>query len=346
MPRRVLFLQTLRHEIDRFEDAAMRLGVQLVPFETTDSPNAAVAFARSEAIEGYIAADSQSSVVAAVVAASLGLPGHSPSSAEVSRNKLLTRERLRDSDLLVPWFFPTSVTASASSLAGMVDFPCVLKPIVSCHVSGVIRADDPAAFVRAFGEVKAFLESDELQGESAEDRGTALVEGYIDGWEFVLEGVVHHGLLNAFALFDKPDPLEGPRFDDTIWVTPSLAPEAMQWDILDAVSRAITATGLRHGPVHAECRVTDRGVFVLGVTPRPLGGGWAKSLRFQKEGKGPKISYEELLLRHSLGEAADAWRRETDASGARKTAAGFVYSTAGSSEEVERSLREATEKAG
>jgi hypothetical protein len=98
---------------------------------------------------------------------------------------------------------------------------------------------------------------------------------------------------------------------------------------------------LRHGPVHADCRVTDRGVFVLGVTPRPLGGDWAKSLRFQKEGKGPKISYEELLLRHALGEAADTWRRETDAAGARKTAAGFVYATGSSSEEVERSLREA-----
>jgi biotin carboxylase len=343
MPRRVLFLQTARDQIDRFQDAAMRLGVQLIPFDAAAPSNAAVGFARAEAVEGCVAADSRAAVAAAVVGAAIGVPWHPPSAVEVSCNKLLTRERLRDTDLLVPWFFPTSLTASATSLAAMTEFPCVLKPLVPCGGRGVIRADDAASFVRAFADLKAFLESDELAGESADDRGTALVEGYIDGWEFALEGVMHHGVFNAFALFDKPDPLEGPRFDDSLWVTPSLAPEAMQWDILDAVSRAITATGLRHGPVHAECRVGDRGVFVLGVTPRPLGGDWAGALRFQKDGKGTKIPYEELLLRHALGEAMDTWRRETDAAGARKTASGFVYATSATSEEVERALREQAE---
>jgi len=341
MPRRVLFLQTAADQIARYQDAAMRLGVQLVPYDAVSSPNAAVGFARSAAIEACLAADSRAAIVAAVVAASLGLPGHSAASVEVARNKLLTRERLRDTDLLVPWFFPTSTTASAPSLGAMVEFPCVLKPLVPCSGRGVMRADDGPAFVRAFGELKAFLQSGEFKNESAEDRQTALVEGYIDGWEFALEGVVHHGILDAFALFDKPDPMEGPRFDDSLWVAPSLAPEPMQWDILDAVTRAITATGLRHGPVHAECRVGDRGVFVLGVTPRPLGDGWAKALRFQKDGRGAKISYEELLLRHALGEDAESWRRETDATGARRTGTGFVYATGSSSDEVERSLRSA-----
>jgi len=168
-----------------------------------------------------------------------------------------------------------------------------------------------------------------------------LVEGFIEGWEFALEGVMHHGALNALALFDKPDPLDGPYFDDSIYVTPSLAPEPMQWDILDAISRATTALGLHHGPVHAECRVGDRGVFVLGIAARPLASGWARALRFQKDGTGPKISYEELVLRHALGEAADLWRRETEASGAKRTGSEFTYSTGASPEDVERMLRAA-----
>ena len=338
MPRRVLFLQTARDQSRSFEDAAMRLSVQLVPL-STDAVATAVAFAKAEAIDACVGVDSRSSVAAAAVGRALGHAAHPSGAAEVSRNKLLTRERLRDSDLLVPWFFPTSVTADPAALAGMVEFPCVLKPLVPSGGRGVMRADDAASFVAAFTELRAFLASSEMDVEADDERTTALVEGYIDGWEFALEGVMHHGAFNAFALFDKPDPLEGPRFDDTLYVTPSLAPEPMQWDILDAVSRAAAAVGLHHGPIHAECRVADRGVFVLGVSARPLANGWAKALRFQKEGKGPAIAYEELLLRHALGEAVDVWRREAGAAGARKGADGFTYATAASPEEVERALR-------
>jgi biotin carboxylase len=338
MPRRVLFLQTAHDQHRSFDDAAMRLGVQLVPF-AGDAVAPAVAFAKAEDIDACVAVDSRSAVAAAAVGRALGRAAHPSGAAEVSRNKLLTRERLRDSDLLVPWFFPTSVTADPAALAGMVEFPCVLKPLVPSGGRGVARADDAASFVAAFKELRDVLASSELDAEADDERTTALVEGYIDGWEFVLEGVMHHGALNAFALIDKPDPLEGPRFEDHLYVTPSLAPEPMQWDILDAVSRAAAAVGLHHGPLHAECRVGDRGVFVLGAAARPLASGWAKALRFQKDGKGPVISYEELLLRHALGEAADVWRREAAAAGARKSAGGFTYATAASPEDVERALR-------
>src|SRR5204863_3166478 len=110
MPRRVLFLRTTRNRRPAFEDAAMRLGVQLVPFDVATAANSAVSFARSEAIDACVAADSRAAVIAALVAAALGLPGHPPAAAEIARNKLLTRERLRDTDLLVPWFFPTSTS--------------------------------------------------------------------------------------------------------------------------------------------------------------------------------------------------------------------------------------------
>jgi len=145
-----------------------------------------------------------------------------------------------------------------------------------------------------------------------------VIEGFVAGREYALEGILERGHLHPLALFDKPDPLDGPFFEETIYVTPSLAPDAMQWDIVDAVARAAAAIGLTHGPVHAECRVNERGVFVLEVAARPIGGLCAGALRFQKQGSkagGDPISLEELLLRHALGETPDDWQRETPASG-------------------------------
>ena len=143
----------------------------------------------------------------------------------------------------------------------------------------------------------------------------SLVEEFVPGPELALEGLLDRGSLAVLALFDKPDPLDGPFFEETIYVTPSTAPDAMQWDILDAVSRAAAAIGLTHGPIHAECRVNSRGVYILEVAARPIGGRCARSLRFQKKGEGPLVSLEEVLLRHALGESPSDWRRETAASG-------------------------------
>ena len=347
--RRVLFLQTTGGRRTSYQDAAVRLGIDLlVHHDLPDSglSDAAVAkviaLAKSNAVTGCLAADSRAAIVGAAVTRALALPGHPESAAGISRNKLLTRERLRDSDLLVPWFFPTSTRANPAALASMVAFPCVIKPLFPSNGRGVSRADDAASFVTAFEQLCEQLASEGATSDEAEHE-TALIEGYVDGWEFALVGLMHHGALHAFALIDKPDPLEGPRFEDTLYVMPSLAPEPMQWDILDAVSRAAAAVGLHHGPVHAECRVADRGVYVLGVAATPLDDGWTGALRFQKDGKGPVIGYEDLLLRHALGESPNDWRREAEASGAMKIAAadgGFIYARGASAETVERELRE------
>jgi hypothetical protein len=223
----------------------------------------------------------------------------------------------------------------------MVAFPCVVKPLFPSNGRGVMRADDGPSFLRAFERLREQLGSADADADEGE-RDAALIEGYIDGWEFVLVGVMHHGALHAFTLIDKPDPLEGPLFEDTMYVTPSLAPEPMQWDILDAVARASAAIGLRHGPLVAECRVGDRGVYVLGVTAKPLEQAWAKALRFVKDGKTAPVAYEDVLLRHALGESPDGWRREPEASGVMKIAgaSGYIYQRGVSAEAVERGLRE------
>jgi len=183
------------------------------------------------------------------------IPADHPAAAvEISRNTLLTRERLRDSDLLVPWFFPTSVTADPRALAGMVEFPCVLRALIPTGGHGVMRVSDGESFVRAFGELRQLLASPQFAKVDEEDRTTLLIEGFIEGWEFALDGLLMHGALNVEKLCDIEEPQ-------------SMVPDPIRRDILDAVSRAIAAIGLHHGEVHARCRLADRGVYVMSVTP-------------------------------------------------------------------------------
>jgi hypothetical protein len=141
-----------------------------------------------------------------------------------------------------------------------------------------------------------------------------LIEGFIPGGEFALEGLMSHGTLKVLALFDKPDPLDGPFFEETIYVTPSRLSDAAQRRIADAIGRAAAAIGLYHGPIHAECRLNERDAFVLEVAARPIGGLCARALRFERTGA-ETCSLEELVLRHALGEPVEGWSRETCASG-------------------------------
>jgi biotin carboxylase len=167
-----------------------------------------------------------------------------------------------------------------------VRFPCVLKPLDSSASRGVIRANKPEEF-RAAAERISRIQS-----------GDILIEDYIPGREFALEGIVTAGKLQTLALFDKPDPLEGPFFEETIYVTPSRQTEAVQRQIRETAQEAVTALGLADGPVHAEMRVNDAGVWILEAAARPIGGLCARVLRFGA----PFCTLEQLLLRHALGE--------------------------------------------
>jgi biotin carboxylase len=339
MRRVLLFATTTGYQTRSFGDAAARLGVDLVfatdrcdmledPWQDSAIPvrfheedrsvTAILERARERPVDGILVVGDRPTTIAAMVGEALGLPGHHPLATAVARNKLLTRERLRDSDLHVPWFFPTDVAADPAELAPAISYPCVVKPLSLSGSRGVMRADDESSFIDAFVRLRKLLASPDVRAERDEAHDGVLVEGFIDGWEFAVEGLLHHGVFFELAIFDKPDPLDGPFFEETIYVTPSLAPEPMQRDIVDAIARAAAAIGLTHGPIHAECRVGDRGVFVLEVAARPIGGLCAGALKFEKDDprKGKMtVSLEELLLRHALGESPDDWRREAAASG-------------------------------
>jgi hypothetical protein len=345
MPRILLFATTTGYQTRAFGEAAERLGVDLVfatdrcdmledPWQDKaipirfhdEAPSVAAVLesARARPIAGVLVVGDRPTVIAARVTEVLGLPGHPPAAAAIARNKQLTRERLRDSGLLVPWFVTTPAEADPRALAASASFPCVVKPLALSGSRGVIRADDASTLLAALDRLRAVLRAPDVRAERNDAHDLVLVEGFIEGREFALEGLLHHGALHVLALLDKPDPLDGPYFEETIYATPSSAPAFVQQAIVDAVGRAATAIGLRHGPIHAECRVNDRGVFVLEVAARPIGGLCARALRFQQgfqQGDGSPCNYtgsrplEELLLRHALGEAPDGWSRESSASG-------------------------------
>jgi biotin carboxylase len=343
MAHRILLCATTTgYQTRSFGEAAERLGVELVfatdrchviddpwrdaaiPIRFHDedaSVEAIVAAAAERPIDGVLALGDRPTVIAARVAATLGLPWHSPDGAAAARNKLRTRERLRDAGLPVPWFLPFTLSDPPSALSQYgVTYPCVLKPVALSASRGVMRADDPASLDTAIERLRALLQTPELRAERDEAHDTALLEGFIPGPEYAVEGVLHHGVLRTLAIFEKPDPLFGPFFEETIYLTPpDLTPDD-QAPILRAVARASDAIGLRHGPIHAECRVNADGVFVLEVGARPIGGLCARALRFVSGVTGVDtplqlVTLEELLLRHALGESLDAWQREDRAAG-------------------------------
>ena len=345
MPRVLLIATTTGYQTRAFGDAAERLGVDLVfatdrcdvledpwqdraiPIRFSDesaSAGAILEFARARPFDGVLAVGDRPTVIASLVQEGLGLPGHPAAAAAAARNKQLTRELLR---ALAPpnhWFRPISIAMDPRELVASVSFPCVLKPLALSGSRGVMRAEDGTELVAALHRLRALLEAPDLRGEPKETRDLALVEGFVQGREFALEGLMNHGTLHLLAIFDKPDPLDGPFFEETIYVTPSTASPEVQRSMAATVAQAARALGLRHGPLHAECRVNEAGVFVLEVAARPIGGLCARALRFDKRreeafgGSQPElagVSLEELLLRHALGESSEGWTRETVASG-------------------------------
>ncbi len=241
------------------------------------------------------------------MAEKLGLPYNSPASVEAARNKFVARQRFLAAGLPVPQFFRMDIDQHSGEASAQAPYPCVLKPLGLSASRGVIRADNPVEFVAAFHRIKALLARPEIQVLREEHNRYIQVESFIAGQEFAIEGVLTAGRLQVLAVLEKPDPLNGPFFEETIYLTP---PRASQPLLVPAVEKAIRALGLTHGPIHAEVRVDGDQAWVLEVAARPIGGLCAKALRF--DGGMP---LEELLLRHAAGEDVSHLERERCASG-------------------------------
>jgi biotin carboxylase len=263
--------------------------------------------ARANPVDGLVALGDRPTAAAAHAARVLGIPYNPPEAVENCRSKLRQREILRAAGLPVPEFFSFLLAEPIEPVLPRVKFPCVVKPTRLAASQGVIRTNHPEEFRCAVRIIRELLDSPEIQVTREPELDRLLVESYIPGREVSVEGLLTRGRLRLLAIFDKPDPMEGPYFEETIYVTPSRLPGDAQARLAEIVGATVRALGLEHGPVHAEFRVNENGPWVLEAAPRPIGGLCSRALRFGLR----RIFLEELLVRHALGwEGADREREE------------------------------------
>jgi len=335
MPRVLILSTTTGYQLRSFGDAAERTGIELmfatdrchqlddpwrdaavaVRFHEEDaSLDAIVAAARARPLDGVIAVGDRPVVLAARAAATLGLRGNPPEAAAASINKSLFKRELARAGLPVPWFFQASVDAHVSA-DPRVRYPCVIKPLGLSGSRGVIRANTPAELDAAAARVRALLSRKDVRAIRSGVEDSILLEGFISGREFAVEGVMTAGALQTFAVFDKPDPLDGPFFEETIYVTPSTLDRSTHDAVVAHVASAAAALGLSNGPIHAECRVSADAIYILEIAARPIGGLCSKVLRFDGIEHTPAASLEDVLLRHAVGQEISAIVRERAVAG-------------------------------
>lgn len=270
-----------------------------------ESVRTIVEYAREHPITAILAVDDGATELAALASAALGLAHNSPRAAEAARDKLLMRRLMSQGGAPCPIFRPFSLAADPLEVAEQVTYPCVVKPRRLSGSRGVIRANNPEEFVAAFNRLKRLLLS-----EGYTEQDSLLVEDFIPGFEVALEGILTHGQLKVLTLFDKPDPLDGPFFEETIYVTPSRLPTDVQEAIATCVTTAAASLELREGPVHAELRVNEQGPWMLEIAGRSIGGLCSTILEF-----GSGMCLEELILRHAIGQEITSIERENHAAG-------------------------------
>lgn len=321
--RLLLVGATTGYQTRVFADAAERLGYELVlatdrchvlddpwgdhaiALRFEDPHGAAAVLAAQARVDGIVALGDRPAYIAALAAERMGIPYNTPDSVSASRNKFLVRERFRAAGLPVPNFQRVSLAEGPERAVRHAHYPCVLKPLSLSASRGVIRADNPAAFVAAFRRIESLLADPDIARLHEDQDRFLQVESFIEGREFALEGILMRGQLRVLAIFDKPDPLDGPVFEETIYVTPSRESQATQDAIVRTTQAAVNALGLSEGPIHAEMRVNARGVWMLEVAARPIGGLCARVL--------PGL--EDLILRHASGVDAGALAMPTRAAG-------------------------------
>jgi biotin carboxylase len=323
VPRILLLLPTATYRASDFVAAADRLGVEVVvgsehrqalaqamgdravvvPLADQEAAVEAIAALHGRTpLDAVLAVDDQGGVIAAKAAERLGHRHSRPDAVASTRDKAVMRQRLGAAAIPQPPYRVVLPGARVVTAAADIGYPCVVKPVSRSASQGVIRVDDAGQAEAAETRIRDII---------GNDWEPLLVEGYVPGAEVAVEGLLQGGELGVLAVFDKPDPMDGPFFEETIYVTPSRRPPSVLAAVEAMVAGAAAALGLREGPVHAELRIGTTGqVTMLEVAGRSIGGLCGRSLRF-----GSGVSLEEIIIRHALGLGIDGLAREAVASG-------------------------------
>lgn len=325
IPRIALLTTPSSYRLPAFLAAAERAGIPLLVVEDTPAvlggrgrervgldlsdTRAAIAalveLHREQPLAAIIAVDDSGALVAAQAAARLGLPHNRLDAAEAARDKYVMRTAFARAGVPSPAFRLCSTGDALAQHAAAVNYPCVLKPLRLNGSRGVIRADDPAQFVAAAQRIDRLL--DKIEGAGPHP---FLAEDFIPGFEVALEGLIDQGRLQVLALFDKPDPLDGPFFEETIYVTPSRLAVETQQAIAEVAAQAAMAIGLERGPLHAELRINEHGPWMVELAGRSIGGLCSQTLQF-----GADAPLEELILRQAAGLPIESLSRTGSAGG-------------------------------
>lgn len=331
MPRVLLLLPTTTYRASDFLAAAAKIGAEvtvaseepstlasrnpagLLTLDFRDPEECAarvVRFSREHPVNAVVGVDEETALAAAAISRALGLAGNSPRAAAAARDKALLREALAAAGVPSPRSRTFRVEEGSDAPSSAVTYPCVLKPTFLAGSRGVIRADDPGSFRAAWARIASILAQPEVAARGGEAAEQILVEEFVPGAEVAVEGLLTDGSLEVLAVFDKPDPLDGPYFEETIYVTPSRLPGATREAVRETTEMACRALGLVHGPVHAELRLGPVGPVVIEVAARSIGGLCSRTLTF-----GTGLSLEEVIVRHALGARDETARREPAAAG-------------------------------
>jgi len=311
----LLLIPTTSYRTDDFMLAAEKLGVEiylgtnekqvledlssgrLLAFDFENVEIGAEQIAKSMAeigLDAIVPVDDGANVLAAAAARKLGLRHNDPDAVSYTRNKYYFRQKLDEGNCLSPKHDLFPLSGNPAEIARQIDFPCVIKPLTLNMSRGVIRADGHNSFVAAFDRVAEIIgQPDARTPGIAADH--LMVESYIPGKEYAIEGLIREGELKILAIFDKPDPLEWPYFEETIYVAPAPLSAELKSEIQKAAQAAIDAVGLSDGPTHIDLRVNETGVYIIEADARTIGGHCGRSLRFAGD-----MRLEEVVLRHAL----------------------------------------------
>jgi len=334
LKRLLLLCPTRTYRAEAFVHAAKRLDIELsiaseepsalshlhpdaLPYFDFDRREAAVAFAAEfgerYGFDAVVPVDDQATMAAAWLAEAAGVDGSPPDAVYATTNKYETRRRMRAAGMDTPAFHLAPIDDGPEAVpdlpSGALDYPVVVKPLMLAASRGVIRANDATELSDAFARTASIARADDTPPD-ARARAHVLVEEYISGWEVAVEGLVTQGRLEVLAIFDKPDPLEGPYFPETFYVTPCRLDAATQERIIATTRDAVTAMGLTHGPVHAELRGDGTRAVLIEMAARSIGGLCSKVLRFQGG-----LGLEDVILLHAMGVLPQAPALEAGGSG-------------------------------
>ncbi len=287
---------------------AATMGDRLVPIDLCDDQTAAdriVAAAKLRRIDAIVPVDDQGVVAAAIASSKLGLTHNPAAAVAATRNKSTLRHKV-GAAVRQPAFNVAGPRADFSELGRTLGYPLVAKPLSMSASVGVIRANDEEALGRAVDTIRNIVTAG-----GADPNEPILIEQYVPGSEVSIDGLIHEGEWTTLAIFDKPDPMEGPHFEETLFVTPSRHPPEVVSEIEAVAAAAVAAVGLRTGAVHAEMRIKGSDVVLLELAARTIGGLCGRALRFGLT----STPIEQLIIRNALGEDIRNIRRESSASG-------------------------------